>query len=360
MTSKKKKDPQYFLHNGVVYQEIDHPLFTSAEKIKIPKRHDLVHWKGQKLPLELIGAVVNFFQEGFKKTKSENLVYLYYNLDLGKWHVWAPPQTCNGMTVKADSQSPEYKEQRKNIPKGYILFGTIHHHCSGTAFASGTDQDDEEDRDGLHITIGHIGSTNASDLDFHARATFQKATYPVDLEKWVEQPDWLQNAPEHLREDIFELLIKDPYPIPDFPKEWMNNLKEPFYQSTPNWSIQRWASPTLPGLGDMANKVQGTLITPQTQEPPWVNEDMEKLVDVAIEMNLHPEFVDELFERQEYPGCIEYINDDRTESVAEQANLEALHNMFMEKAEQKGLFRARIKYLMREYDFQSFYNVLAK
>ena len=42
------------------------------------------------------------------------------------------------MTVKSNPEHSEFEAQRAQCPD--IMFGTVHHHCSSSAFQSGTDE----------------------------------------------------------------------------------------------------------------------------------------------------------------------------------------------------------------------------
>ncbi len=44
----------------------------------------------------------------------------------------------------------------QNLPKHWTVFSDIHSHCTMAAYASQTDQHDEEHSPGLHVVVGHI------------------------------------------------------------------------------------------------------------------------------------------------------------------------------------------------------------
>jgi hypothetical protein len=225
-----KKKPKYFLHKNKVFEEVDFGLYSAGNVVEIPQRETIFEWKGAKLNLRQFKQVVCFFEDGYKKTDSENLIFLYYNIDTHEWLLWAPPQTCNGMTVKANSDSKEFKEQRSTlIPKEFVQLGTIHHHCGGSAFASGTDKSDEEDRDGIHITLGAIGKDEP--LDIHCRASFRGQNFETSFSDWFEiEEELLVGVPDSIYEQVWLECFKrvrEEADDADYPEIWLENCTKP-------------------------------------------------------------------------------------------------------------------------------------
>lgn len=68
----------------------------------------------------------------------------------------------------------EYNELQQ---QGFAVFGTIHSHCDFGAFHSGTDDEDEADFEGLHITIGKCNSG----WSFAARYNIRGAYFPLPI-----------------------------------------------------------------------------------------------------------------------------------------------------------------------------------
>lgn len=225
---KKKTESNYFLHKGKLFRENEvDGLYSVGEHIPLEERDALLSWKGSLLPYELHRQIISFFFDGYEKTKSENLIWLYYDLDTGEWIAWAPPQNCNGMTVSADPECKEFKEQRKQIEERFVQLGTYHHHCTGNAFASGTDKDDECDRDGLHITVGGVGQ-HEKDLSFHTRVTLRGVTYEGDILDWISVPEWMEHVPEALQEALFSDMLAMPEKDLEYPELWLENAKKKY------------------------------------------------------------------------------------------------------------------------------------
>jgi len=123
---------------------------------KLPQLKDVKTWAEMdvdRLPLELLLQVLNFFRAVYKKQNSEAVVILYFNPTERMWRVEAPDQRGVGLSVDYGEVEPM---------EGYLPAGTIHSHCNIDAFHSGTDTHDEAEFDGLHITLGHITSDKPS------------------------------------------------------------------------------------------------------------------------------------------------------------------------------------------------------
>lgn len=117
-------------------------------------------WAGPKLPREEWQKILAFFKWTYDETKSESQVRLYVNCREGirTWRAWAFPQKLGGGMTAKELDTPETATQRAQFSdaEGWLYFGTVHHHCSASAFQSGVDENNEKDQDGLHITVGHL------------------------------------------------------------------------------------------------------------------------------------------------------------------------------------------------------------
>lgn len=229
-TSDTVENIEYYIHKGELYQMSPDNVVSIAQKVKVPKTDKLFKWHGSKIPMSLHRKIISFFIDGYKKTSSENLVFLYYDMDAKEWMAWAPPQYYAGMTVgfESDESDKEYREQRSEIPERFVQMGTYHHHCSGGAFASGTDKSDESQRDGLHVTIGGLGQKKEK-LSAHARATFKNKTYDTCLSEWLEPPEWIESFPKQYQNLFQKALIEIalfPEKDEEYPDIWISNLKK--------------------------------------------------------------------------------------------------------------------------------------
>jgi len=105
-------------------------------------------------PANLFAKVIEFFKAVYQIHRAEAVVLLFYNQETGNFKVIPPKQEVNGGAC-------DYK--RDIQIEGYVLLGDIHSHASMSAFHSLTeDKDEENDSDGLHITIGNISSDDVT------------------------------------------------------------------------------------------------------------------------------------------------------------------------------------------------------
>jgi hypothetical protein len=170
---------------------------------------------------------------------SEALSLFFYDTEENAWSYWIPPQETAGMTVSTDPDDPRYEKEREAYPD--LQFGTLHHHCSTSAFQSGTDLSDEEDRDGLHFTIGKLGSAK---LDVHARFCIEGSSHVIDAEDVVEAPKWLQDIPAKYQTGILKDLLASPEEDleqwQEFFKDHLKKVSKVAYNSNRNFQNQRY------------------------------------------------------------------------------------------------------------------------
>jgi len=174
----------------------------------------VLNWHGAKISFRLWQQMLSFFQWTYGEFKSESQLRLFYNEENHNWKAMAMPQYIGtGMSSKEidDHDDLEKLLTRVNPMKGWSEAGTIHHHCTSSAFQSSIDLADEKDKNGLHITIGHVTMPNV-DTDF--RVSFRGIMYNVAVEDWL-----------HKRITIDES-GKTPNSEVPFPKYWRDSLYE--------------------------------------------------------------------------------------------------------------------------------------
>lgn len=105
----------------------------------------------RKIPFRSFSRIINFYKDVYLKYSAEAIVLLYYNQSIRRYKVYAPKQNVTGAsgTYKVEKTFPNYQ-----------LVGTIHSHGMMSAFHSSTDDMDEKNFDGLHITVGYINHEN--------------------------------------------------------------------------------------------------------------------------------------------------------------------------------------------------------
>jgi len=104
-----------------------------------------------KIPGIIYAQLFDFFKEVYHQHRAEGLAIIYYNSKSKKFKVHIPVQAVNGAAVNVENG------YQIHIPN-YQPVCSIHSHPGFSAFHSGTDTHDEEDFDGLHITVGEVDS----------------------------------------------------------------------------------------------------------------------------------------------------------------------------------------------------------
>lgn len=169
--SGNRKVKQVKEFNGVVSCIFEH---------EVVKTTACYEWTGPKISREAWNEMLAFFRWTFDTSKSESQVRLFANHLTKQWAIWAFPQTeVTGMTTK-EIENDAAKEQRAQFPdsEGWFYYGTVHHHCSASAFQSSTDEHNEKSQDGIHITVGKI---NSEQYDIDARV-YQSGYKLVDFD----------------------------------------------------------------------------------------------------------------------------------------------------------------------------------
>ena len=153
------------------------------------------------------------------------------NLKLGRWGAWAFPQEARtGMNAReiATPETPEQAVERfaswDSEPSGdWLYFCTVHHHCSTSAFQSGTDEENERNQDGLHLTVGRM---DAERHDLHARFYLGGNCFAPDLSRfWPIDPALAEQLPAAVLDDVARFQMGEKVVV-DFPDAWRNNIKD--------------------------------------------------------------------------------------------------------------------------------------
>ncbi len=106
-------------------------------------------WKAPNIPADICAQVVDFFRRIYENHKTEAEVILLLNYETNEWAVYVPPQ-------KTSHSSVESAFEPSDIPDKFLIVGSMHSHCNFSAFHSGTDVEDAQDMDGVHLTIGFV------------------------------------------------------------------------------------------------------------------------------------------------------------------------------------------------------------
>lgn len=173
------------------------------------ENYDLIKWSGNKIAIPEIQVAMSFFVWQYETYKTESQLRLLR--DKNGNFVFVP--FCQYIETGLQSNEIKESEENKNLTeyylqKGFHFFGSIHHHCSSSAFQSGTDYNDEISQNGIHITIGNLDN---SIFSIHGRFVFRGMCYKINLLDIFQNLDFLnsENIPENI-----------------FPLEWLERLKE--------------------------------------------------------------------------------------------------------------------------------------
>lgn len=194
-------------------------------------------YTGPKIPKDEWEKMLAFFRWTWETYHSESQARLYVNRAANTWKIWVYPQESKTGMAAREINDEEMQRQQGLLGPEWMSFGTVHHHCNCSAFQSGTDEENEKNQDGLHVTIGSMGSKQ---YDIHARF-YRKGRKFLDFpmtwfwevgDELDEVPEWLWgmlqgDAKRGMGDKIAKQQMTTP-PGPDvaFPEEWKTNVKE--------------------------------------------------------------------------------------------------------------------------------------
>jgi hypothetical protein len=190
-----------------------------------------LQYTGPKFNRQMWHQVMSFFRWTNKEMDSESQVRLYVNTRLGRWGAWAFPQEARtGMSARelVVKEPPEKAQERfaswESEPSDeWVYFCTAHHHCSASAFQSGTDEEDEKNQDGLHITVGRM---DAERHDLHARFYLDGNCFDPDLSLfWPVEPELMERVPALMLDAVARFQMCEKVTV-DFPDAWRKNVIE--------------------------------------------------------------------------------------------------------------------------------------
>ena len=177
----------YLLTKDGLFRCRNHPFFTSSVRVKDEWPRELASHKPNltirypKLPRHLMERVLGFFSVIGKRHQSEAAALFVWNKNTSQVEVIIPKQV--GIVGKSWGRDHYYypmevKYEIPNLPPHQVLIGDIHSHLNMSAFASFTDQDDEQYGAGLHIIVGRI---DMEPPEFHCDVTVDGARFGVKI-----------------------------------------------------------------------------------------------------------------------------------------------------------------------------------
>jgi hypothetical protein len=206
-------------------------LFHCQIDYEIKSAKGQLEYSGPMFSAQFWHQILSFFRWTYKEMQSECQVRLYVNHILGQWGAWAFPQEARtGMTARElpVQESPEKARERfaswnSQPTDDWLYFGTVHHHCSASAFQSSTDEQNEQNQDGLHITLGRMDGERH---DLHARFYFAGHCFEPDMSCfWPLEPELAEQVPGSLHDQLARYQMGAKVTV-DFPDAWRLNLVE--------------------------------------------------------------------------------------------------------------------------------------
>ena len=208
-------------------------------------------YSGPMFAPEMWHQVMSFFRWTNKEMQSECQVRLYVNNTLGRWGAWAFPQVARtGMSAR-ELPAPETPDEARRRfaswnsepSEDWLYFGTVHHHCSASAFQSATDERNEWNQDGLHITMGRM---DADRHDLHARLYVGGNCFEPDLSLfWPIDADLAARVPAGMHNELARFQMCEKITV-DFPAAWRANLIEVETEKQNLAPDHRWEPDELP------------------------------------------------------------------------------------------------------------------
>jgi len=206
-------------------------LISCRMEYEVKTARGRLEYAGPRFAPEMWHQVMSFFRWTHKEMDSESQVRLYVNQRLGRWGAWAFPQAARtGMSARElpEPETPTQARERfaswdSQPSDDWLYFGTAHHHCSASAFQSSTDEQNEWNQDGLHLTAGGM---DADRHELHARFYLDGNCFEPDLSRfWPVDPDLAAKVPPGMLDELARYQMGEKITV-DFPDAWRKNIVE--------------------------------------------------------------------------------------------------------------------------------------
>lgn len=244
--------------NGAfVHKETDMcSMFVPAPRFEEEKMQELdarITFKFPKLPFAIFWQALYFFRKVWDTHKGEAEVNIYYHPGTREYALCCHEQEVSGGGVHYGKEDLSDAAQREALQKfrkdsgewgnskGYRKVGSIHSHCNFSAFHSATDIHDEEDFDGVHITLGHVDceaiSISASLVANATRFKVNPDDVIANIQETEESEGWFAKKserwiPDLTPEQVSEIEAKI---SPEVLNEWMPKVKKYSYHFFRGW-----------------------------------------------------------------------------------------------------------------------------
>jgi PRTRC genetic system protein A len=152
----------YLLTANGLYLCRNHPFFTSSVPVsqwpqELAEHAPFLRLRYPRIPQRRFEQIVGFFAIIGESFGAEAAVLLAWDKVRRRFEIIVPPQrsrVSRGWGGQCYPLSVEY--DMPPLPEDWIWLGDIHSHADEPAFASFTDEKDEQHRPGLHIVVGRI------------------------------------------------------------------------------------------------------------------------------------------------------------------------------------------------------------
>lgn len=196
-------------YQGKAVKEDSVGLFSGKIAADLQPAEDelVLNWGGNKIAPRLWEMIKAFMLWTYEKHHTEGQLRLYYSESKGVWAAHPMPQYIHGGLFTSEIKNSKEADaiNAKFGPMDWNYMGTVHHHCSSSAFQSGTDHKDEITKTGLHITLGGL---DTDDWSIHARCCLRGLMYATHLEQWLPETDKIKKPvigfPSHWKQCLIE------------------------------------------------------------------------------------------------------------------------------------------------------------
>jgi len=258
-------------------------LLRCQMEYEVKSARGRLDYGGPKFSPQMWHEVLSFFRWTHKEMQSESQVRLYVNHKLGRWGAWAFPQAARtGMSAR-ELPMPEVPAKARERfaywdsepSDDWLYFGTVHHHCAASAFQSLTDQENEQNQDGLHLTVGRM---DAERHDVHARFYLDGHCFEPDLCLfWPIDSSLAAMVPGEMLHELARFQMGEKITV-DFPQIWRANLIAEIAERTsrkPDLEMALdptdWAMPSLRRLEHALEEIHQRCVAISVEEEEWLS-----------------------------------------------------------------------------------------
>ena len=205
----------YWLTRDGPYLCRNHPFFETDVPASRPPRSLAPHrprcrLRYPRLPRRLLEDIIGFFDLVYRTHCSESLVLLYWNLERHEFALVVPEQEATVWESSLGTRSPLDVSYTVPLtpPPRHLLVGDVHCHGDLSAYASYTDREDEEHRDGIHVVVGRIDQEPPS---FHLELSVDGHRFSLDFDQVFE--GYEQRSPVVSSEWVERVTVKVKRPL---------------------------------------------------------------------------------------------------------------------------------------------------